>query len=180
MSLTLHYEERKDKGMSKEKKKNPYFYGDEVKTNPTDQVIGIALIALALLMALAAFTLSKEFERTAEAEKYRLDNYMVYRTFDEEYKAYADSKLEQYFKYGYSREEACETVITETINKMYEDSKAFAEKHLVDKNLNGVYDTVESGEITQEEVDALYKKYFGNGFVEDNEVKTLNEIINEQ
>lgn len=92
-----------------------------------------------------------------------LNNYEVYETFAEEYKTMGDKLVEQYISEGMAEAEACAQAITEVIDKQVEDEKEFILKYMNDEDGNGVYDAIERGEITQEEIDKHYEGWKSAG-----------------
>lgn len=91
-----------------------------------------------------------------------LENYEVYFHYSDKYREEGDKLVEQYMTEGMTEEEACKQAISDLVDTIWAEEKDFEAKYMMDEDMNGVYDAVERGEITQEEVDTYLDKWFAS------------------
>jgi len=99
-------------------------------------------------------------EEQVSGELKPLEHYEVYFHFSDDYKAKADETLEQYLSEGMPEADACIKVLGDLIYEAHENDKAFVATYMIDEDQNGVYDSVERGEIMQEEIDHYLEKWY--------------------
>lgn len=85
-----------------------------------------------------------------------LEQYEVYRGYSEEYKAVCNDYYKDSLKAGRTNEDACRDAIGKTQVYILDDLRAFSVKYCQDINANGIYDGVESGEVTLEEINKKF------------------------
>lgn len=91
-----------------------------------------------------------------------LEYYEQYFHYNNEYREKGDKLVEQYMTEGMTEEEACKQAISDLVDITWIESNEFITKYMMDEDMNGIYDAVEKGEISQEEVDNYLDKWFAS------------------
>jgi len=130
-----------------------------MKNMKTKLVLGVAVVSLMGSLSACGSTTEKI-----------LYEYPVYETFEQEYKDMGSELVAKYIKEGKTEEEACKQAISEVLDKQFNDECEFLTKYTIDMDGNGIYDAVENGEITQEEIDNHFRNWLevGSGIEAEN------------
>lgn len=123
-----------------------------MKNKKARLVLGVAMICLMGSLTACGSTTEK-----------LLSEYPVYETFEQEYKDMGSELVAKYIKEGKTEEEACKQAISEVLDKQFNDECEFLTKYTIDMDGNGIYDAVENGEITQEEIDNHFRNWLEAG-----------------
>lgn len=127
-----------------------------MKNKKARLVLGVAMICLMGSLTACGSTTEKAYEQA-------LSEYPVYETFEQEYKDMGSELVAKYIKEGKTEEEACKQAISEVLDKQFNDECDFLTKYTIDMDGNGIYDAVENGEITQEEIDNHFRNWLEAG-----------------
>lgn len=92
-------------------------------------------------------------------EQSYLEKYEIYKSFDEKERKVANDFVSEYLNEGMDEEHACKLAIADTMDYIYEYHVDFVTNYCVDTDENGVYDSIEKGEISEVAVDAYLNRF---------------------